>query len=149
MKLTYFTIIIVFLFASCQSNKPKTADEMGSRKVEMKNTDGKYRLFVDGKEFYIDGAGLEFGDIEALAAHGANSFRTWRTENGQQTGKEVLDQAYANGLMVMMGIEIARERHGFDYDNEEEVQKQLERVKEEVLMLKDHPALLAWGIGNE
>ena len=122
---------------------------MGPRKVEMKNTDGKYRLFVDGKEFYINGAGLEFGDIEALAAHGANSFRTWRTDNGQQTGKEVLDQAFANGLMVMMGIEIARERHGFDYDNEEEVQKQLERVKQEVLMYKDHPALLAWGIGNE
>jgi len=139
----------VFLFASCQSNKPKTAEEMGPRKVEMKNTDGKYRLFVDGKEFYINGAGLEFGDIEALAAHGANSFRTWRTDNGQQTGKEVLDQAFANGLMVMMGIEIARERHGFDYDNEEEVQKQLERVKQEVLMYKDHPALLAWGIGNE
>lgn len=149
MKLAYFTIIIVFLLASCQSNKPKTADEAGPRKVEMKNTDGKYRLFVDGKEFYINGAGLEFGDIEALAAHGANSFRTWRTDNGQQTGKEVLDQAYANGLMVMMGIEIARERHGFDYDNEEEVQKQLERVKEEVLLYKDHPALLAWGIGNE
>ena len=42
-----------------------------------------YQLFVDGEPFYINGAGLEFGDVEALAEHGANSFRTWRTDNGR------------------------------------------------------------------
>jgi hypothetical protein len=149
MKLIYISALLVILFASCQSNSSKNAEKEGPRKVEVKENDGRYRLFVDGEEFYIKGAGLEFGDIEALAAHGANSFRTWRTDNGRQSGKEVLDLALENGLMVMMGIDIDRERHGFDYNNEEEVRKQLERVKAEVMMLKDHPALLAWGIGNE
>jgi len=51
--------------------------------------------------------------------------------------------------MVTMGIEVERERHGFDYDNAEEVNKQLERIRKEVLELKDHPALMIWAIGNE
>lgn len=120
------------------------------KKVELaKNDAGNYRLFVDGEEFYIHGAGLEFGDVEALASHGANAFRTWRTENGEKTGKEVLDEAYENGLMVFMGIEVGRERHGFDYDDSVQVANQLEEIKEQIILYKNHPALLGWGIGNE
>ncbi len=124
--------------------------------VELRNDDGDYQLYVDGEPFYIKGAGLEFGDIERLAAHGANSFRTWRTDNGEATGQEVLDRAYANGLYVTMGLDIAREREGqgrgvfgFDYDDEAAVAEQLERVRAEVMQYKDHPALIIWGIGNE
>ena len=58
--------------------------------------------------------------------------------------------------MVTMGLEIAREREGqgrgvfgFDYDDEAAVAEQLARVRGEVEALKDHPALLMWGIGNE
>jgi hypothetical protein len=128
----------------------------GPVKVELQNDNGDYQLTVDGEPFYIKGAGLEFGDVEALAEHGANSFRTWRTDNGVQTGREVLDEAYEHGLYVTMGLEIAREREGqgrgvfgFDYDDEEAVAAQLERVRAEVMALKDHPALIVWGIGNE
>lgn len=124
--------------------------------VEVLYENGRYQLYKDGEPFYIHGAGLEFGDIEALASHGANSFRTWRTDNGRDTGMEILDQAHEHGLMVTMGIEIARERPGsgrgvfnFDYSDSAAVADQLHRVREEVLMYKDHPALLMWGIGNE
>ncbi len=72
------------------------------------------QLYVNNEPFYINGAGLEFGNVAALAKHNGNSFRTWRTENAQISAKEVLDEAYKNGLMVTMGIEVARERHGFD-----------------------------------
>ena len=72
------------------------------------------------------------------------------------TGQEVLDRAQENGLFVTMGLEIAREREGqgrgvfgFDYDDEEAVAEQSERVRAEVMELKDHPALIIWGIGNE
>ncbi|MEP0546028.1 MAG: glycoside hydrolase family 2 TIM barrel-domain containing protein [Rhodothermales bacterium] len=130
--------------------------EAGPVKVELRDDDGRYQLYVDGEPFYINGAGLEFGDVERLAAHGANSFRTWRTDNGEATGREVLDRAHANGLLVTMGLEIAREREGqgrgvfgFDYDDSTAVAAQLERVRAEVMQYKDHPALLIWGIGNE
>ncbi|MEQ8926408.1 MAG: glycoside hydrolase family 2 TIM barrel-domain containing protein [Fulvivirga sp.] len=116
---------------------------------EIKLINGHYKLFVNGKPFYLKGAGLEFGSIKQLADHGANSFRTWRTNNGQKSGKEILDEAHQYGLKVMMGIEVARERHGFDYNDSLAVQEQLYRIRDEVLELKDHPALIIWGIGNE
>ena len=106
-------------------------------------------LIIDGKPFYINGAGLEFGDIARLAKYGGNSFRTWSTENGKQSAKEVLDEAYKNGLLVTMGIEVARERHGFDYNDEIAVNAQYERIKREVIALKEHPSLMIWSIGNE
>jgi hypothetical protein len=122
----------------------------GPAKVEIKHTeDGIYRLYVNDEVFYVNGAGLEFGDIAALGRHGANSFRTWRTENGQEDAVAVLDKAHENGLMVLMGLEVGRERHGFDYGDTLKVKKQFDYLKGEVLRLKDHPALLGWAIGNE
>jgi hypothetical protein len=41
------------------------------------------------------------------------------------------------------------ERHGYNYSNKQEVKKQFEYLKEQVLRHKDHPALLMWGVGNE
>lgn len=136
----------------CTEAPKKTTAELPREKpakITLTIADGKHQLFVDGKPFYIKGAGLEYGNIAAVAIHSGNSFRTWRTDNGKQTGKEVLDEAHKNGLMVTMGIEVGRERHGFDYNDSVAVKKQLERIKGEVLSLKDHPALMIWAIGNE
>jgi len=144
-------IALLFFAIGCSDGAKNNADSHaeGPSHVEMRNTDGKYRLFVNGEEFFVQGAGCEFGPCHLVAAHGGNSFRTWRTDNSQQSGLEVLDEAHANGLMVMMGLDVARERHGFDYDDEEAVAAQLEQLRKEVKELKDHPALLGWGIGNE
>jgi hypothetical protein len=127
----------------------KSATPSSHVKVELKNVDGRYELFRGGKPYHIAGAGLEFGDVASLARHGGNSFRTWRTENGRESGQVVLDRAGKNGLTVTMGLEMTGERHGFDYDDAAAVALQFERVKQEVLKYKDHPALLIWAIGNE
>lgn len=148
----FYMIIMVILIISCKTETHKDTESIISSKpvkVELIQTEGKYQLLVDKKPFYIKGAGLEFGDIKSLAEHHGNSFRTWRTENGKQTGKEVLDEAHKYGLKVTMGIEVARERHGFNYNDEAAVKKQLETIKQEVLALKNHPALIIWAIGNE
>ncbi len=142
-------VILMAGVFSCGNPNSADGDLKQARAVQVVKSESGYRLTVDGIPFYVKGAGCEFGDIEALASHGANAMRTWRTDNGVQTGKEVLDKALENGLMVCMGIEIGRERHGFDYDDPIAVKKQLEYVKQEVLKYRDHPALLAWGIGNE
>lgn len=139
-------LAVGILMFSCQQNKEQSTEPV---KVTLHEDGGKFGLKINGESFYINGAGLEFGNIESLAKHRGNSFRTWRTDNGQRSGKEVLDEAFANGLMVTMGIEVARERHGFDYNDDLAVQEQLERIKKEVLELKDHPALMIWAIGNE
>lgn len=112
-------------------------------------SDGAWRFERAGQPYEVRGAGLEFGPMEALAAHGGNSFRTWRTDNGRMSGQEVLDRAHELGLTVAMCIEIGRERHGFDYDDREAVARQLAYARGEVEKYKDHPALLTWIIGNE
>jgi hypothetical protein len=131
---------------NCCSNK---SNSTGPAKVEIRVENGKYKVYVNNMPFTIKGAGCEFGDFSTLAARGANSVRTWRVDNGRETGQQILDKAQKNGLMVLMGIEVARERHGFDYNNTDSVKKQFERIKAEVMKYKNHPALLAWGIGNE
>ena len=152
MKKVYIILISVVLLVSCKPETRKISENMDTNKpvkVELVNKNGKFQLLVNNSPFYIKGAGLEFGNIESVAKHNGNSFRTWRTENGQQSGKEVLDEANKYGLKVAMGIEVGRERHGFDYNDSIAVKKQLDRIKQEVIELKDHPALLMWGIGNE
>ena len=106
-------------------------------------------LLRAGVPYPVRGAGLEFGDKARLRDRGGNSFRTWRTDNGEQTGLEVLDDAHALGLTVVLCLEIVPERKGFDYDDQEAVQRQFEAMETEVAKYKDHPALLAWMIGNE
>jgi len=121
----------------------------GPVKVELIQTNDCYQLYVDHKPFYIKGAGLESGNQAKLAEHGGNSIRTWRTENGRASGQQLLNSAFKNKLYVTMGLEIERERHGFDYNDKTAVARQLERVKAEVLKYKDDPALIIWAIGNE
>jgi len=113
-------------------------------KAEIVKQEGGYTLLRDGKPYFIKGAGgTSF--MDRLKAYGGNSIRTWSTHDAQQ----VLDDAQRLGLTVTMGLSMGTERHGFDYDDTAAVAEQLNRVRQEVLKYKDHPALLAWGIGNE
>jgi hypothetical protein len=137
---------------SCgQSDMPARGRAAAERpaQVTIRKVAGDFKMFVNGQPFHVKGAGVEFGSQERLAAHGGNVFRTWRTENGRETGRQVLDRARANGLYVALGLEVGSERHGFDYNDSAAVARQYEQVKAEVLKYKDHPALLTWIIGNE
>ena len=118
-------------------------------KVQIRNTGGRYQLFINNQPFYIKGAGIEWGSPEKLREHGGNSFRTWSTDNGRHTGQQVLDRAQSNGLYVAMGLDVDHERRGFDYDNTNSVARQFELLKSQVLQYRNHPALLVWVVGNE
>ena len=90
MKIILKLLLVSLIISSCQSNQPKKVEEETvdkPSKVELVTSNGKYELKVNGKAFYINGAGLEVGNIESLASHGGNSFRTWRTENGKHPGR--------------------------------------------------------------
>lgn len=141
--------LMLLMYGCKKMTKNEAVKEVRPTKAEIKKEGDAYQLYINGNPFYIKGAGLEFGDISKLAEHGGNSFRTWRTDNGHRTGREVLDEAYEHGLYVTMGLEVGRERHGFDYNDEGAVKDQFERIKAEVIELKDHPALIIWAIGNE
>lgn len=137
-------VTLATAFLSCSTNDQKATNQ-NITKASIKETDEGYRIFLDNEPFFIKGAGVERGSIDALAKHGANAVRTWGTEDAQK----VLDNAQKYGLKVMMGLRIGIERHGFDYNDEEKVKEQLAQVKSKVMKYKDHPALIMWGIGNE
>ncbi|MXV14075.1 hypothetical protein GS398_02090 [Pedobacter sp. HMF7056] len=98
----------------------------------------------NGKPYFIKGAGGST-KMEQLAAFGGNSIRTWGSRNSGPT----LDKAQSLGLTVTLGLDVARERHGFNYGDTAAVHQQLEKLKKEVIAYKDHPAVIIWGIGNE
>jgi hypothetical protein len=113
-------------------------------KVEVRKSSSGWELLRDGQPYYIKGAGGHT-HLDELVRIGGNSIRTWSTDNAE----EILNEAHKRGLTVMMGLWVQHERHGFDYDNKDRVKAQLEAFRKVVLKLKDHPALLMWGVGNE
>ena len=129
----FFILIAVGLASNAQAVK-----------VELSSNNGNWELLRNGKPYFIKGAG---GDkhLDKLVEIGGNSIRTWSTDNA----RKILDDAQKHGLTVMMGLWVQHERHGFDYDDEVKVKAQLDGFRRVVLELKDHPALLFWGIGNE
>ncbi|MFT5140142.1 MAG: hypothetical protein ACI9H8_000986 [Lysobacterales bacterium] len=121
------------------------SDVSGPIKVEIVPSGSGYQLLRGGEPYLIKGAGMGDGDIISFAAHGGNSIRNWGTENAQQ----VLDAALASGVTVALCLGVKSERQGFDYDDDKAIVDQLERLRLDVLKYRDHPALLAWIIGNE
>jgi len=114
-------------------------------KVEIVRSDDGFQLLRAGEPYVIKGVGREFGDIAAIAAHGGNSFRNWTSDNAA----EILDLAHEYGITVALCLPVQAERWGFDYGDAAAVAGQLAAMREEVLKYRDHPALLAWIIGNE
>jgi hypothetical protein len=109
-----------------------------------------YRLLRDGVPFEIRGAGGTVS-LDTLAACGGNAIRTWDVASAEQTehGKSLLDTAHEHGIAVVVGLWLGHERHGFDYGDPAQLAKQRDEVEAAVTRLAGHPALLAWGLGNE
>jgi hypothetical protein len=104
---------------------------------------GAWQLRRQDLPFVIRGAGGG-SRLDLLAALGGTTIRTWHTQDAAE-----LDAAHACGIAVMAGLSVGHERHGFDYGDLARVERQREELLEIVRRLKDHPALLLWGLGNE
>ena len=111
--------------------------------VEVVESHGHFLLLRGGEPYVVKGVGG--GDrLAELAAIGGNSIRTWG-----DVSRDFLDAAHAHGLSVAVGLWIEHERHGFDYGDEAAVAAQIAKHTAKIDELKDHPAVLLWGIGNE
>jgi len=131
------------------------AEEAKGHKVSFeKNSDGFWRVNVNGKLIPVRGAGgvLAPGMLETFAKEGGNFTRTWGIESLEQKvtgGARYIDKAKELGVNVMAGIWIGHERHGFNYSNEAQVKKQREIVRAAVRKWKHHTGIAVWGLGNE
>ncbi len=120
-------------------------------KVEIRrNETGEFSLIRDGKPYLIHGAGGS-GHLKDLVKYGGNSIRTWGGDSldFKIDGKPLLDVCQELGITVTAGIWIAHQRHGFDYSDAAQVEKQREMVRATVRKHRGHPAILMWGLGNE
>ena len=123
----------------------EAAPQPGPVRVEIRGGPGNHQLYRGGTPYVVKGVGSQnVNDLESLRRHGGNSVRNWAVEDGA-----ILDRARELGLTVALCLNVQRERHGFDYDDEAAVAQQFERLKRQVAAHRNHPALLVWVIGNE
>lgn len=140
-------LLAACLVMSACSSAPRTPQ--GPVKVEVVRVGDGYVLMRGGQPYTIRGAGMVVDDIARFAANGGNSIRTWTTDSEVQDVGQLLDSAQAHGVTVALGLPMRPERHGFDYDDPVAVAAQRESFRDDILRYRDHPALLAWIVGNE
>jgi len=146
MKSILGLVVIACALAACSTTASRLPTPV---KVEIVETDSGYQLLRGGEPYTIKGAGMGIDDIERFADHGGNSIRNWTTVSGYQDVQQLLDAAHANDVTVALCLPMQAERHDFDYDDPVAVAAQLESFRDEVIRYREHPALLAWIIGNE
>jgi hypothetical protein len=138
-------LFFVLIIAACPFARTAAAEPATPIPVAIVSTpDGGHALTRGGEPYFVLGGG-GWTNLDALKALGGNSIRTWGTDD---LGP-ILDKAHALGLSVTVGLWLGHERHGFDYNDPKQVADQFDKCKADVLKYKDHPAVLAWGIGNE
>ena len=103
-----------------------------------------FQLLRNGQPYFIKGAGGD-GSKTDLKAAGANSWRTWGSDNMD----DQLAQAQALGMTVTVGIWLGHQEQGFHYDNADAVAAQEEMARKTILRGRNSPALLIWALGNE
>lgn len=106
---------------------------------------GSFTLLRDGKPTLVKGANWPNPTtVGGLAAAGGNSIRTYADEI-----KWMLPLAKKHGFTILAGLDIGRERQGFDYDDQKALDKQFDRIRTTVRKYKNEPEILMWAIGNE
>ena len=112
--------------------------------VRVQKTAQGFRLLRGGRRCWLRGGGglQQFGQLRAA---GGNSIRLWSADYAGP----LLDNAHRHGLTVMLGLWLEAEDEQFSYYDPVLVRAQRERVRQQVLRYRRHPALLMWNVGNE
>jgi len=117
------------------------AQTTGPRHVQLVREKSAYQLLVNGSPYFCKGAvGIDY--LDRLSRYGGNSIRTG-------TNRPTLDKAQQYGLTALVNLPVRAERDGMNYNDAGAVRRQHEAVLAQVRLLKEHPAVLMWALGNE
>lgn len=119
----------------------------GTAAVTIERVGARWSFLKDGQPYEAKGVCVWGTDarLELLRDSGANSVRTYDPAHAQWT----LDEAHRLGMTVVLGFDLGKPRRGFSYASAQETSAQRERFSRFIEAHRDHPALLAWSIGNE
>jgi len=134
-------LAVTLFFISCQDTGTQAA---GNKKVEIKKEKGHYTLYKNGVPFLIKGA-VGHTHISELAASGANTLLIWDTALIEKT----LDEAQRYNISVIAGLDVPTGELTSFYADPKQVDKLFDAYHRIVQRNRNHPALLAWGLGNE
>ena len=144
--LSLFILIAGWLLTGCNGGSATAwnADDSMTKLTAIGHVGKSYVLLRHGRPYFIQGAGGK-SQFERLKTCGGNSIRIWDDLDAEQ----ILSQAQRLDLTVNFGLWVGKESDGFDYHDQEAVDKQYEQIRKTVLKYRNHPALLMWCIGNE
>jgi hypothetical protein len=135
IRKTVILFSIFILIISCTSQPIE-------KLAEIIRTENGFQLLYQGKPYFVKGA-VASNKFDLIKEYGGNSVRS-----GALT-RERLGMLYQMRLTVLFGLPVRAQRDGMDYDNEQMVKEQFNRVIAKVKKMKDHPAILFWQLGNE
>ena len=138
LGIAFFATLLLFAF-----DQPVVYAQ--SEKVDVVRQGNSWQLIRNGKPFIVKGAGGN-GSLDLLTRCGGNSGRTWDVD-AQTLAR--LDEAQEKGVGMTVGLWLGHERHGMNYSDLDAVSMQIDRTMKLVRQVKDHPALMIWGLGNE
>lgn len=128
-------------FVSCNE---KTGKPAGNRTVEIKKENGRYTFYRNGKPFFVKGA-VGNTHLDELVAAGGNTISSWDTMHFEN----IFNDAAKHNIAVVAGLDVPSGEYDMFYEDEKKTTALFENYKFIVRKFKNHPALLAWSLGNE
>lgn len=135
---------IVFSFYFIRKGKSYSKNENKTVYVQ-KNSKG-FQLIRNGEAYFVKGVSGKAENWKQLKKIGINSIRVYDTLNLAS----VLDSAQHYGISIMAGISLPKSKWVQTYySNPKNTEILLKNYSKIVRKYKNHPALLAWCLGNE
>jgi hypothetical protein len=134
-------LLLCLCYLSCDQSQ---SIDSAKKAVYIKNEDGKYVFYRNGEPFFVKGAS-GFTNLKQLRAAGGNTIRVWDTSH---LGS-ILDSAEANHLAVIAGLPLPPAESMDDFYKTPKANAYTGKIADIVERFKNHPALLAWCLGNE
>ena len=143
-KIIILLFLLLYVFFYLNKGPGNRSTYSRTPKVVIKKVDNRYNFYIDGKPFIVKG-GAGYSQLAELAASAGNTISCWDTSKFSH----LLNDALQHHIYVIAGLDIPGGENDDFYKNDANISVLFKNYQSIVLRYKDHPALLAWSLGNE